>query len=429
MSAEAPRLERSLGLLETTVGGVGIILGAGIYALIGEAAGRAGNAVWASFLLAASMAALTGLSYAEMASTYPKAGADYEYTRQAFGNWPAVLVGFTITAGNVIAAAAVSLGFGGYLRSLFDVDLTIGAVAALMGGAAIAAYGIRASLWVSIGLTIVEVSGLFLVMAVGLPHFGDRDLMEAADGLPGVFSAAALVMFAFIGFEQVATLSEETRDARRVVPRALLASIAVTTTIYLLVAVSAVSVLGSNALGESTSPLADVVSRVLGDRTSDVVALIALFSTFNTVLLMLVAASRLLYGMSERGSLPEAVGRVHPRFKTPFLAIALALAIAVLLALFGDISLVAESANFVIFLGFAAVNLSLIALRHRQPEIERPFRVPFSVGKTPILPLAALASIAFMIAHLQLDAIGLGLVLLLAGAIASSFAWVTRKRD
>jgi APA family basic amino acid/polyamine antiporter len=235
-----PNLRRNLGLLEITLGGVGLILGAGIYALVGEAAGTAGNAVWMSFVLAAGIAALTGLSYAELASAYPKAGADYEYSRQALGKRFAAVVGWLIIAGNVLAASAVALGFGGYFGEFFSTSPTSAALAALAVAGAIAAYGIRESMWVSITLTVIEVAGLAFIIAVGVPHIGDVPLLDTRSGTAGVFSGAALVIFAFIGFEQIATLSEETRDSRRTVPAAVLLSIGVSTSIYVAVAISAV---------------------------------------------------------------------------------------------------------------------------------------------------------------------------------------------
>jgi APA family basic amino acid/polyamine antiporter len=420
-------LRRSLGLVELTLGGVGIILGAGIYALVGEAAGKAGDAVWISFAVAAGMAALTGLSYAELASAYPRAGADYEYTRQAFGRRTAAIVGWVIITGNLIAVAAVSLGFGGYFGSFVDVGRTLPAVVALFVAAAIAIYGIKQTLWASIALTGIEVAGLVFIVAIGVPHFGEVGLLEANDGAAGVFAGAALVAFAFIGFEQVATLSEEARNAPRTVPAALLLSIAVTTALYVAVAVAAVSVLGWERLSSSEAPLATVAEEALGDSASDALSVIALFSTFNTMLLLLVAASRLMYGMGTTGTLPSILGRVLPRFQTPDVAIALSLAIGVAIALLGDLGLVAQSANFAIFLGFIAVNCSLIALRFKQPDVERPFRLRPAVGKVPIIPVLALGAIVFMMSNLQLEAVAIGLGVVIAGAIATTIGMATSK--
>ena len=419
MKPEDPAtLRRSLGLFETTLGGIGIILGAGIYALIGEVAGKAGDAMWVSFLMAAAMATVIGLCYAELASAFPRAGADYEYTRQALGQRVSFVVGWLVVIADLVAAAAVALGFGGYLHTFVDVSPTLLAVAALLVATLIAFYGIKQAVWASMALTAVEVGGLVFIIAIGAPHLGDIDLLEAQKGAPGIFAGAALVMFAFIGFQQIATLAEETVDAPRIIPRAMMLAIAVTTGIYLLVAISAISVLGWQSLSGSEAPLADVAAEVLGDRASDAIALVALFSTFNTILLLLVAASRLIYGMARARALPRFLSWVHPGVQTPARAIVLSLIVSAGFALSGDIGLVAGATNFAVFIGFAAVNLSLILLRFRRPDLPRPFRVPLSVGRLPLLPVVALASVAFMVANLEADALLIGGGLFVSGIVA-----------
>jgi len=419
LSAEDPAtLRRSLGLFETTLGGVGIILGAGIYALVGEVAGKAGDAVWISFLMAAAMAAVIGLSYAELASAFPKAGADYEYTRQALGLRAAFVVGWLIVIGNLVAAATVSLGFGGYLHTFLDVDPTALSLAALVAATFIAFYGVRETVWLAVVLTLAEAGGLVFVIAIGVPHLGNVDLLKAEMGAAGIFSGAALVMFAFIGFEQIATLAEETRDAARIVPKAMLLAIAVTSGLYLLVALAAVSVLGWEALSDSEAPLAAVAAEVLGDRASDFVSVVALFSTANTILLLLVAASRLIYGMASTAALPRFLAWVHPGARTPARAIALSLVVSAGFALSGDIGLVAGATNFAVFIGFAAVNVSLIVLRYTRPDVPRPFRVPLNVGRLPLLPIVALASVAFMTANLERNALLIGAALFVSGVVA-----------
>lgn len=412
-----PELRRSLGLMETTAGGVGLILGAGIYALVGEAAGTTGDALWMSFGLAAVIAALTGLSYAELASAYPKAGADYEYSRQAMGRRVASVVGWAIVAGNVVAAAAVALGFGGYFGEFAPISTTLGAMVALAVAGGIAAYGIRESMWMSIALTAVEVGGLLFIIAIGVPHVGEVPLFETKSGAAGVLSGAALVIFAYIGFEQVATLAEETREPSRTVPRAVLLSIAVSTVIYMGVAVAAVSVVGWERLSEADAPLTVVASDAIGNGASDLISVIALFSTFNTMLLMVVAASRLVYGMATAGSLPSTLGVVHGRFRTPAVAILLCTVGAIGVATFGDIGLAAQVANFAIAVGFAAVNTSLIVLRFRQPDTPRPFRLPLTVARVPVLPVLALGGVAVMIGSLDGEAVLLGLAFVAVGAV------------
>jgi APA family basic amino acid/polyamine antiporter len=413
-----PTLRRDLGLFEATAGGVGIILGAGIYVLIGEVAGRGGNAVWVSFLMAGAMAFLIGLSYAELASAFPRAGADYEYTRRALGLRPAFVVGWLIVIGNVVAAAAVALGFASYFNTFWDIGLRPVALITLAVATVVAFYGIRESLWTSIALTVVEAGGLVFIIAIGLPHVGDVDLTETASGATGLFAGAALVMFAFIGFEQIATLAEETRDPTRVIPRALLLAIAITTALYLLVALAAVSVLGWEALSSSEAPLAAVADDVLGGRAEELIAVVALFATANTVLLLLVAASRLIYGMASTGSLPRFLAWVHPGMRTPARAIVLSLVVSGGFALSGDIGLVAGATNFAVFIGFGAVNISLIVLRFTHPDTPRPFRLPLNIGRLPVLPVVALVFVGFMMAYLSHGALLVGGALFLSGIAA-----------
>ena len=400
------------------MGGIGIILGAGIYVLVGEVAGEAGDAVWVSFLMAAGAATVIGLSYAELSSAFPRAGADYEYTRQALGVRAAFVIGWLIVIGNLVAAAAVALGFASYLTVFWDIGTRPIALVVLAVATLIAFYGIRETLWTAIVLTLIEAGGLVFIIAIGIPHFGDVDLLSTKAGAGGIFGGAALVMFAFIGFEQIATLAEETEDAPRVIPKALLLSVIVTGTLYLLVALTAVSVLGWEALSDADAPLAAVASEVLGGRTSDFVAVIALFSTANTVLLLLVAASRLIYGMASTGSLPRFLAWVHPGFQTPVRAIVLSLIVSGGFALSGDIRLVAGATNFAVFIGFAAVNVSLIVLRFTQPDTPRPFRLPLNIGRMPLLPVVALAATGFMMVNLEHDALFIGLGLFLTGVVA-----------
>jgi APA family basic amino acid/polyamine antiporter len=405
-------------LIEATVGGIGIILGAGIYVLVGEVAGESGNAVWISFALAAVVAGTVGLSYAELASMYPRAGADYEYTRQALGPRPAFVVGWLIVVGNLVAAAAVALGFGSYMTTFVDLGATPSAIGALTVATLIAFSGVRESVRLAMVLTLVEAVGLVIVIIVGVPHVGDVNLLDAKAGAAGIFSGMALVFFAYIGFEQIATLSEETHDSRRAIPTAILLSLAVTAFLYVLVAICAISVLGWEALSASDAPLADVAADELGSRASDVVAVIALFSTANTVLLLLVAASRLIYGMASGGSLPRFLAWVHPGRQTPARAIGMCLLVSVGFALSGDLSLVAGATNFAVFIGFGAVNLSLIILRYKRPDLPRPFRVPLSVGRLPIIPLLALAAVGFMMTNLDQTALIIGAGLFVSGVVA-----------
>ena len=430
IATPAPALRRRLGLFETTLSGIGIILGAGIYALVGPAAGVAGNAVWISFLIAAAMAALTGLSYAELASAYPHAGADYEYTRRGLGGRSGFVVGWLMVVSNLVGAAAVALGFGGYLGTFVDVEPVFLAAVAIVFCTLVAFVGVREAVWISIIFTFVEAAALIFVVAIGLPHVGDHDLLEGP-GVRGIFSGAALVAFAFIGFSQIASLAEETVDAPRVIPRAVLLSIGVTTLLYVLVAVAAVSVIGANSLVASDAPLADVAAAAMGGGARDVVAIIALFATANTVLLLLMASSRMIYGMAsgEDAALPRFMAWVHPVLHTPARAILLCLVVTLGFTLSGDLRFVAGASNFAVFVAFIGVNLAVIVLRYRSPELPRPFRVRGTIGRFPVVPALALVAVAGLLVNLEADALITGAALLLVGLVVSEVLrlWQPRR--
>jgi APA family basic amino acid/polyamine antiporter len=215
-------LRRELGLLEVTISGVGIILGAGVYVLIGQSAGLAGNAVWLAFGIAAIMALFTGLSYAELSSLFPKAGAEYDYVSHAFNSRLAFVIGWLVFLSGVLAAATVALGFAGYFFALTSVPLLVSAVVLLILLTLILAYGVRETAWVTVISTVIEISGLVIIIAIGLPHLGSVNYIEMPHGFHGLFAASALIFFAYQGFESMVKFSEETKTPETTIPKALI---------------------------------------------------------------------------------------------------------------------------------------------------------------------------------------------------------------
>ncbi len=417
-------LHRVLGLTEVTAGGVGIIIGAGIYVLLGAATAHAGPVVWLAFLLAAVLSVLTGLSYAELTSMFPSAAGEYEYTRHALPEWVAFVVGWTMIMGLVVAAATVSIGFARYLGHFVDVDARVAALGLLTVVSVVAMAGIKQSARLTVALSTVQVGGLVLVVLIGLPHVGDVDLLAGA-GVGGVLGAAALVFFAFIGFDEVITLAEETRDPTRTVPRALLLALGLSAILYVAVAIAAVSVLGAAALAASPRPLADVMAHVLGNRGATVVAAIAVMTTTNTTLLALTAASRVLYGMARAGAMPRRFADVHARRRTPGRAILAVALVAAAFAGLGDFVVIAAVTDFAVYVVFLAVNGTVIVLRRTRPEIPRPFAVAGAVGGVPVLPILGFGSVALMMTQLPPIAIALGTAL---GAVGLAAGWLIRSR-
>jgi APA family basic amino acid/polyamine antiporter len=408
------QLKRSLGFWQVTIAGVGIVIGAGIYVLIGPATKEAGSAVWLSFLAAGVLSALTGLSYAELAGMFPSASAESAFARHAFNEFAAFIVGWTMIAANLIAAAAVSIGFAHYLRHFVDVDLRVGSIGLLLVLTLIIVGGIQRSIWFSTVLVVLQVGGLLLVIVAGAPHIGSTSIVEGAS-VSGVMGGAALIFFAFIGFDEVVTLSEETKDAARVIPRALLLALGVSVVLYVLVGVTSVSVLGPSAIAGSNTPLTLVIAHNWGSRAGDIVAAIALASTINTSLLVLTAASRLLFGMSRDGALPDAFSRLTTRGRAPYVAALAAFVIAAPFALIGDISFVASVTDFSVYVIFVAVNASIIRLRLSAPDARRTFVTPFAIGRIPILPILGTGVVALMMVNLEARAWFVGLAVTAVG--------------
>jgi len=389
------KLKKELSLFDTTVYGIGIILGAGIYAIIGKAAGVTGDSLWLSFVLAAIIAAFTGLSYSELSSMYPKSAAEYVYTKKAFNRRSlSFVVSWIVIIGLIIAGTTVALGFSGYFSSLFGTPIILTAIGAILFFSIINFVGIKESAKFNILATFIEAGGLILIVILGLSFWGASDVgyFELEAGIPGLLAGVTLVFFAFIGFEDLANITEETKNATKVIPKALLISLVFSTILYIFVAISAVSVIGASGLAASDAPLTDVAVGVIGPEMLWVYSIIALFATGNTMLIFFIVASRMLYGMANEGGIPKFFGKVHHKRKTPYYAIIVVTIVALVMAFIGDIAVVASLTDIGVFIAYLFVNLSLIWLRFRAPDEKRPFKMPLNIGKFPVI--AALGAIS-----------------------------------
>lgn len=414
--ATSEPFHRSLGLLQVTTSGVALIIGAGVFVLLAPATDRAGGLVWASFVTAAVLCGLSAFSYMELASMFPKAGSEHEFARQIFPPAPSFVVGWAMAMALIVATATVSLGFARYLGEFWEVDERIGGLLILAVVAAIALRGMGEASRVIMAFAVVEVGGLIAVIIIGLPRVGDHSLLEG-NGVSGVMSGAALIFFAFIGFDEVVSLSEETRDPHRTVPRALILALGISTLLYTGVAIAGVSVLGADQLGQSVRPMTEILSVGFGGASSNVVTVIALFSTASTVLLAITASSRIMYGMASTGYMPVALARVH-RHVVPRNALLVAIGCGGLLILIEDLDLLASATDALIYLLFLVTNTVVIVLRKQRPEAERPFRIRGSIGWVPVVPVLAMVVTVVLSFQLEGDAVVLALGLLVAGFVA-----------
>ena len=387
-------LRRTIGLPAATLYGTGLILGAGIYAVIGVAIGATGPSVVFAFIAAAFVALFTGLSYADLSSRYPEGEAEYLYTLRAFSSRRlSELTALARIATGVISAAAVALAFGGYLSAIVPVDPVITAVGLLTAATVINWWGIDASTRVNMLFTVIEISGLLLIIWIGAPRIGTVDLTTMTHGWMGLLEASFLVFFAYIGFEALANLAEETTHAKVTVPRAIQLSLLICTVLYIAVAVAAVAVVDAGILGMSAAPLATVATAALGPDGGAILAVIALFATANTALMIVVSTSRVVYGVgkSQYRSLPPIFARVDATHGTPVVAVVAVGIMAMAFALIGSLELVTILTNIALLGVFVLVNAAAIKL-HRSGELAGGYDPPLvyrGLSLTAVLGMGA----------------------------------------
>jgi len=386
MARQEPTLHRAIGPAQMALYGLGSMLGAGIYGLIGKAAGLAGNAVWLAFVVALIAALLTALSYASLGSRYPRAAGAAYVTERAYG-FPLLsfMVGLALVCSGLTSIATQSQVFAANIAELFGLKniplswLALGFLLVLTG---IVFRGIRESMWVNVLCTLVEAGGLLLVVAVGVSYWGSVDYLETPAVLAGdpaallIMQGAVLAFFAFIGFEDMYNVAEEVRQPERNLPLGLILAMAGAAALYIAVAVTAVSVVPAEELARAPGPITEVVARAAPSISPVVFTAITLFAVANTALVNYVTASRLLYGMARQGLLPAALGSVHAARRTPHLAVAALFLVLAPLALIGTIAELAAATVLLLLLVFMVVNGALFILKGRKGEQPGRFEIP-----------------------------------------------------
>jgi APA family basic amino acid/polyamine antiporter len=419
-----------MGLFQLTMYGVGLILGAGIYVLIGEAAGFAGNSVWMAFVLGTIVALFAGFSYAELSSLFPKAAAEYVFIKNAFkNNFFAFVIGWLTAITSIITAATVALGFGGYFAEFLDIPIIISAIGLLGILSVVNFVGIRESSWMNTIFTIIEAAGLILIIVIGFTISNPEpvDYIDSPTGFSGIAIAFVLIFFAFIGFEDMANVAEEVKKPRKTLPRAIILSVLISGILYILVSLAVVRVVPWEELANSGAPMAFAAERGLGAEAHILLSAIALFAITNTVLITLVAGSRIFYGMAKEKVFPPILEKIHFKTKTPWIAVFVIMVTATAFTFFGDIVVVANITVFAIVITFGAVNLAVIVLRYTEPEIERKFKVPINIGKFPILPLFGLGISVYMAFQFEIEVILVGLGIIGVGVVF--YIFYGRKKE
>ncbi|MET9644587.1 amino acid permease [Streptomyces syringium] len=431
-------LKKSLSAVDLTVFGVGVVIGTGIFVLTGKVAKEnAGPSVALAFVLAGVVCGLAALCYAEFASTVPVAGSAYTFSYASLGELPAWIIGWDLVLELALGCAVVAVGWSGYVRSLMDNagwHLPVGlegthegsfgfdilACALVLVLTAILVLGMKLSSRVTAVVVAIKVTVVLLVIIVGAffitgsnydPFLPESEGTEAGGGVKapliqvlfgfapsnfgvmGIFSAAAVVFFAFIGFDIVATAAEETRNPQRDVPRGILGSLAICTVLYVAVSIVVTGMQKYTELS-TDAPLADAFKATGHPFWAGLISFGAAVGLTTVCMILLLGQSRVFFAMSRDGLLPRIFSRVHPKFGTPYRSTILLGVVVAVLAGFTSIDVLAELVNIGTLFAFVVVALGVIILRRTRPDLPRSFRVPL----VPFIPvLSVVASVWLML--------------------------------
>ena len=382
---EPVALKRSLSLPIISFYGIGTIIGAGIYVLIGKVGAAAGTFLPYTFLLAGVIAGFTALSSAELSSRFPLSAGSAAYIHQAWNRrWPAQLVAVLVAITGIVSAATIANGFVGYLDIFIQIPHYIAITLLIAALTLIALWGINESALTVTVVTLIEVGGLLLVIYVSrqapvVLEWSRVFAIPDRQAWVGVVVGSFLAFYAFIGFEDMVNVAEEVKNPRKTLPRAILIAIMVSTVLYIAIAALAVRTLSIEQLAQSEAPLASMVTNA--GYSPAFMGIISLFAVVNGALVQIIMASRLLYGMAKKSMAPQVFSRVNAKTQTPVTATLLIGAIILFFALWLPLTVLAKITSLIMLLIFSLVNISLVAIKLRgtQPHagvITYPLWVP-----------------------------------------------------
>lgn len=399
-----PRLRRALSMPLLTLYGLGVTLGAGIYVLVGATAQEAGIYAPIAFLCAAVVVGVTALSYAEFATRLPVSAGEAAYIDAGFGlDRLTLLVGLLVTLSGIFSASAVSIGAASYLSEITGLPIPVLAILTVLVMGGLAIWGIAESVTVAAIITTIELVGLLLVIGWSLSSDSQTGV-SIAELIPplepehwlGIGSATVLAFFAFIGFEDMANVAEEVKDPTYTFPRAVILTLAITTILYVCVTSAVILTVPMDQLAGSTAPLS-LVFEGAPRAVRDGFAGIAVIATVNGILIQIIMASRVVYGLADRGLISKRLAAVSERTRTPIIATLVVMAVVILLAQLFPIASLAESTSMIVLVVFTLVNIALFRLKRRG---DRPsacfFEVPAAIPLIGAVISAALLLIGLL---------------------------------
>jgi APA family basic amino acid/polyamine antiporter len=404
-----PSLHRVMGPWLLLLFIVGDILGTGIYALTGQVAKQVGGVVWLPFLVAFVVALITAFSYLELVTKYPRAAGAALYAHKAFGvHFITFIIAFAVMCSGITSASTASRAFAANLAGAFSLDLGsgFGITAVGLGFMALVAAvnfrGVGESVKANVVLTCVELTGLLIIICIGAWAIGtgqgdvSRVLQFKAPPEGGgvflsVVAGTALAFFAMVGFEDSVNMAEECKDPSRIFPKVLLGGLVITGLIYVLVSVSAITLVPPEKLGEGETPLLQVVQAGAPGFPVELFGFITMFAVANSALINMLMASRLVYGMSREGVLPPLLGRVHAARRTPYVAIGFTTLLAFgLITFVGEVPALGGTTALLLLAVFTVVNVAVLVLRKDKVD-HKHFRTP------TVLPVLGAVFCAFLV--------------------------------
>jgi APA family basic amino acid/polyamine antiporter len=410
-----PALRRTLGVWHLTAISIGATLGTGILVVLGTAVPLAGPAVWMAFVLAGVAALLSALSYAEMAGSVPVSGSSYSYAYATLGEGLAWVCGWCLVLEYAVSVAAVAVGAGQYVNEALDVVglalpaaladppgsggvLNLPAAVLVLLATAVLLPGAREGAWVNTVLVVVKVGLLVFFVVVAFSAFRSGNFEPLAPmGAAGVSAAASRLFFSYIGFDAASTAGEEARDARRDLPRAIIASIVIITVLYVLVAVAAIGARPWTAFTDGEATLVTIVADITGQPwVAFLFAVTAVAAIASVVLTVLYGQTRIFVAMARDGLVPRVLGRVSPRTRTPVAGTLIVGGAVAVTAAFVPLGALADATSIGTLFAFALVNVSVVWLRRNRPELDRTFRVPLY----PVVPVLGVAACVLLMVTL-----------------------------
>lgn len=396
------KLKKSLGFWDILMFGVGGIVGAGIYAIIGQAADLSGNMLWLSFAIAAIVALLTGLSYAEFVSRFPDAGGSFEYIKQGLGERTALFMSIFMTFTGIVAPAAIAISFAEYLSRLIEISNWISIISIIALMAIFNILGSKLSSYYNTFATIVTLIGLGTVIAFCIPDWGNAPLLELGDsGIMGILAGSALIFFSYVGFEDLVKMAEETKNAKKNLPKGILISGIIVLILYVMIAISAVSTFDASELANKKGPLAAIIKTQWSTLGGTLLVVVALFATSKTILSNILGTSRLLYDVARDSKISwlkkfttlAGIGKSTPNYAIVALAI-----VTIGFGLIGNLKIVASISNIFIFAVFGMVNVALLKYRinNKTNKDSDIFRIPLNYKNIPIPTVLALITILIL---------------------------------